>query len=141
LKKTKVIATLLFGLFFLTAQVHAVPQVGGPEIKQKVSKTAKRATTQAKVRYQWAPQFAPIEGTLINCATNTPQPVRDMGDAFYLAFTYYNPIVRSTPPSARLHSKEFHGGPLEPVDCVHEPTDRKFSGKGKKNNQHFVLLS
>jgi len=56
------IATLLVGLFCLTAQVYDVPQEGGPEIKQKVSKTPKKAATCAKVRYQRAPQFAPIEG-------------------------------------------------------------------------------
>jgi len=95
-KKVQGIAILLIGLFGLTVQIHAAPQEGGPEIKQKVSTTAKKAAAQAEVRYQGSPQFASIPGTSITCATNAPQAVLHIGDAFYMLFTYFNPIMRGT---------------------------------------------
>jgi hypothetical protein len=96
MNKVTVIASLLIVLFGFSLQTHAVPQEGGREVKQKVSKTAKKAAAQAQVRYQGSPQFAPIKGTLITYAMNTSQTVLKIGDAFYFLFSYYNPIARST---------------------------------------------
>ncbi len=42
------------------------------------------AAAQAKVEYTGAPQFAPIEGTTLQYATNTPDKVIQVGDVYYL---------------------------------------------------------
>jgi hypothetical protein len=42
------------------------------------------AAQQAKVTYEGAPQFAPIEGTSMLYATNTVQKVIQVGDLYYL---------------------------------------------------------
>jgi hypothetical protein len=42
------------------------------------------AAAQAKVSYTGNPQFAPIEGTGLQYATNTPDKVIQVGDVFYL---------------------------------------------------------
>lgn len=86
----------MIGFFGLTAQIHAAPQEGDPEITQKVSNTGEKAAAQAKVRYQTPPQFASIEGTLITYAVNSPQVVLNIGGAFYFLFTFFNPIARGT---------------------------------------------
>jgi uncharacterized membrane protein YgcG len=43
-----------------------------------------KAAAQAKVTYTGAPQFAAIEGTSLNYATNTPDKVIQVGDVYYL---------------------------------------------------------
>jgi hypothetical protein len=42
------------------------------------------AAAQAKVSYTGQPQFAPIEGTTLEYATNTPDKVIQVGDVYYL---------------------------------------------------------
>jgi uncharacterized membrane protein YgcG len=42
------------------------------------------AASQAKVTYTGSPQFAPIEGTSLQYATNTPDKVIQVGDVYYL---------------------------------------------------------
>ncbi len=42
------------------------------------------AAQQAKVSYTGEPQFAPIEGTSLQYATNTPDKVIQVGDVYYL---------------------------------------------------------
>jgi hypothetical protein len=42
------------------------------------------AAAQAKVDYTGSPQFAPIEGTTLQYATNTPDKVIRVGDVYYL---------------------------------------------------------
>jgi len=42
------------------------------------------AAAQAKATYTGAPQFAPIEGTTLQYATNTPDKVIQVGDVYYL---------------------------------------------------------
>jgi len=42
------------------------------------------AAAQARVTYTGAPQFAPIEGTTLQYATNTPDKVIQVGDVYYL---------------------------------------------------------
>jgi hypothetical protein len=42
------------------------------------------AAAQAKVMYTGEPQFAPIEGTTLQYATNTPDKVIQVGDLYYL---------------------------------------------------------
>jgi len=91
-----VIASLLIASLGLTVQIHAAPQQDSPGIKQKISKTARKAAAGAKVNYQGAPQFAPIAGTTITYATNSPQPVLNFGDAFYVLYPFYNRIVLNT---------------------------------------------
>jgi hypothetical protein len=44
----------------------------------------KSAATQAKVSYTGDPKFAPIEGTSLQYATNTPDKVIRVGDVYYL---------------------------------------------------------
>jgi len=96
MKKVTVIASLLIGFFGVTAQVHAMPQDSASEVPQKISKTAQKAAVHAAVNYQGAPQFARIEGTFIGYATNTSQPVLNIGDTFYFSFDFYNPIMLTT---------------------------------------------
>jgi len=96
MKKVMVIASLLIASLGFTLQIHAAQQQGDSQIKQKVSRTAKKAAAEAKVNYQGAPQFAPIVGTTITYATNAPQPVLNIGDAFYVLYPLYNPIVVNT---------------------------------------------
>jgi hypothetical protein len=43
-----------------------------------------KAAAQAKVTYSGDPQFAPIEGTTLQYATNTPDKVIQVGDVYYL---------------------------------------------------------
>jgi hypothetical protein len=43
-----------------------------------------KAAAQANVTYTGAPQFAPIEGTTLQYATNTPDKVIQVGDVYYL---------------------------------------------------------
>jgi len=96
MKKITVVAGLLISLFGLTGQIHAAPQEGDGEVKQKISKTAMKAAVQATVHYQGSPQFASIEGTWITYATNTSQAVLNIGDTFYFSFNFYNPILLTT---------------------------------------------
>jgi hypothetical protein len=96
MKKVRVIASLLIASLGLTVQIHAASQRGDSGVKQKVSKTAKKAAADAKVNYQGAPKFAPIDGTTITYATNSPEPVLNLGDAFYVHYPYYNRIVLNT---------------------------------------------
>ena len=42
------------------------------------------AAAQAKVTYTGQPQFAPVEGTTLQYATNTPDKVIQVGDVYYL---------------------------------------------------------
>jgi hypothetical protein len=93
MKRIMVIASFLIASLGLTIQIHAVPQPGDPQVKQRVSKTAKKVAAQAKVSYQGPPQFAPITGTAITYATNSSEPVLNLGDAFYVLYPFYNPIV------------------------------------------------
>jgi hypothetical protein len=44
----------------------------------------KTAAAQAKVEYTGDPKFAPIEGTTLEYATNTPDKVIQVGDVYYL---------------------------------------------------------
>jgi hypothetical protein len=94
--KVTVIVILLIGFFGLTVQIHATPQAGDSEIKQKVSQTARKSAARATVHYQGSPQFALIEGTYIAYATNTSQAVLNIGDTFYFSFVFYNPILLTT---------------------------------------------
>jgi uncharacterized membrane protein YgcG len=45
---------------------------------------ATTAAAQAKVSYTGEPQFAPIDGTTLQYATNTPDKVIQVGDVYYL---------------------------------------------------------
>ena len=47
------------------------------------------------MRYQGEPQFALIDGTSITYTANATQAVLNTGDAFYVLFPYYNPLVLS----------------------------------------------
>jgi hypothetical protein len=94
MKKFPTIAGFLIGFFGLTVQFHATPQEARGEIKQKVSKAAKKAATQASVHYVGSPKFVSIIDTSITYATNTPEAVVKIGDAFYLLFTYFDPVVQ-----------------------------------------------
>jgi hypothetical protein len=95
MKRAAVIASILISFFSLTVRIHAAPQENGTEIKQKVSKTARKAAAQAAVRYEGSPQFAWIERTFIAYATNTSQVVLKIGDTFYFDFSFFNPILRT----------------------------------------------
>jgi hypothetical protein len=96
MRKVLVIASLLLGLFGNVVQVHAAQEQPGQEIRQKVSKIARKLAPQAEVQYQGAPQFTSIEGTSIVYATNSPHVVLQIGGTFYLLFTYYYPLVHNT---------------------------------------------
>jgi hypothetical protein len=106
--RVRVIASLLIASLGLTVQIHAAPQQGDSQVKQKVSKTAKKAAAEAKVNYMGAPQFAPIAGTTVTYATNSPEPVLNLGDAFYVLYPLYNPIVLNT-QNVWLVSTSAHG--------------------------------
>ncbi|MFZ0522056.1 MAG: hypothetical protein WAL95_13605 [Candidatus Acidiferrales bacterium] len=95
MKRAAVIASILISFFGLTARIHAAPQESSTGIKQKVSKTARKAAAQATVRYEGSPQFAWIERTLIAYATNTSQVVLRVGDTFYFNFSFFNPTLRT----------------------------------------------
>lgn len=116
MKRVRVIASLLIASLGLTVQIYAAPQQDGPGIKQKVSKTARKAAAEAKVNYQGAPQFAPIAGTTITYATNSPEPVLNFGDAFYVLYPFYNRIVLNT-QNVWLVSASAQG-PWVPADYV-----------------------
>jgi len=95
-KKMTLIAGLLIGLYGLSARIDAAPQEGGPEVKQKVWKTAEKAAAQVEVHYQGSPHFAHIKGTSVTYATNASQAVLQVGDTFYFLFTFFNPVAQGT---------------------------------------------
>lgn len=90
MRKAGVIASVVVGVLTVAAQIYALPQQGGPQIKQKASKTATKAAAHAKVLYNGPPQFAGIKGTSITYATNAAQPVLKIGETFYFRLTYFN---------------------------------------------------
>ena len=47
---------------------------------------AQAAVAKSKVSYVGAPQFAPIEGTTLQYATNTPNKVIQVGTQYYLCY-------------------------------------------------------
>jgi len=116
MKKATLVASLLIGLIGFSVHIHAAQQGGGSEIKQKVTKTARKAAVQAKVVYQGTPQFTRIEGTSIAYATNTSQAILKIGDAFYFLFPYFNPIARSTQQMWLVSSSA--QGPWVPAQSV-----------------------
>lgn len=118
MKTATVAASLLIGFFGLTAQAHAMPQDSGAEVTQKISKTAQKAAVHAAVYYQGAPQFARVEGTFIAFATNTAQPVLNIGDNFYFSFDFYNPIMLTTQSVWLVSSSP--QGPWVPAHSVPE---------------------
>jgi hypothetical protein len=118
MKKGTAIVSLLIGLFALTVQIHAMPQDSGSEVTQKISKTAQKAAVHAAVHYEGPPQFAQVEGTFIAFATNTSQPVLNIGDTFYFSFDFYNPILLTT-QSVWLVSSSAQG-PWVPAHSVPE---------------------
>ena len=118
MKRATVVASLLIGFFGLTVQAHAMPQDSGAEVTQKISKTAQKAAVHAAVHYEGAPQFVRVEGTFIGFATNTAQPVLNIGDTFYFSFDFYNPIMLTT-QSVWLVSSSAQG-PWVPAHSVPE---------------------
>ena len=96
MKNVLVMAGLLLGLVGNSVRIHAAQQSPGPEIKQKVAKLAVKLAPQAEVIYHGSPHFALIDGTSIAYATNSPDKVLHVGDAFYFLFTYYYPLVHNT---------------------------------------------
>ena len=54
------------------------------QVPTTVTVNAAAAAAQAKVTYEGQPNFAPIQGTSMSYATNTPQRVIQVGDAYYL---------------------------------------------------------
>jgi len=54
------------------------------QVPTTVTVNAAAAAAQAKVDYEGTPNFAPIQGTSMSYATNTPQRVIQVGDAYYL---------------------------------------------------------
>jgi hypothetical protein len=87
---------LLLGLVGNSMQIHAAQEPQGPEIKQKVAKLAVKLAPQAEVIYHGSPKFLLIDGTSIAYATNSPDKVIHIGNAFYFLFTYYYPLVHNT---------------------------------------------
>jgi hypothetical protein len=118
MRKGTAIASLLVGFSGLTLQIHATPQDSDSDVPQKISKTAQKAAVHAAVHYQGAPQFARIEGTFIGYATNTTQPVLNIGDTFYFSFDFYNPKMLTT-QSVWLVSSSAQG-PWVPAHSVPE---------------------
>ncbi|MGA8407976.1 MAG: hypothetical protein WB680_12425 [Candidatus Acidiferrales bacterium] len=54
------------------------------QVPTSITANAADAAAKASVSYDGAPQFAPIQGTTISYATNTPQKVIQVGDLYYL---------------------------------------------------------
>ena len=54
------------------------------QVPTTVTVSAASAAAQAKVSYEGAPNFAPIQGTSMSYATNTAQRVIQVGDLYYL---------------------------------------------------------
>ena len=117
-KKVMVVASLLIGFFGLNVRTLAAPQEGGPEIRQKVSKTARKAAIHAQVHYSGSPQFTWIIGTSISYATNTSHIVLKIGDAYYFLFPYFNAISRGTQEVWLVSATA--EGPWVPADSVPE---------------------
>jgi hypothetical protein len=84
MKKVEVIASLLLSVFGVAMPIHAAQQEDSQVITQKITKQAMAVAAHAKVLYKGSPQFVSIGGTSISYATNTPQEVINIGDAFYL---------------------------------------------------------
>jgi hypothetical protein len=79
------------------------------------------AAAQASVTYTGAPQFAPIEGTTLQYATNTPDKVIQVGDVYYLCLqgvwfvsttpqgpwttaSSVPPVIYTIPPSSPVYN-------------------------------------
>jgi len=82
--KVMVAAGFLLGAVILAVPIRAAQQQTSQEIKQKVSKKANYLAAHATVLYNGSPRFVPIARTSISYATNTPQVVIKIGNAFYL---------------------------------------------------------
>jgi hypothetical protein len=134
MKKGILIAGLLIGFLGVAVQICGEPQEGGREIKQKVSKTAKKAASLAKVAYQGPPQFASIRGTSISYATNANQEILNIGNAYFLYFAYFkvwlvSPSAEGPWVPARLIPEEatlivcaqLHADPFEPYQLCALP--------------------
>ncbi|MFZ0312172.1 MAG: hypothetical protein WAL85_05650 [Candidatus Korobacteraceae bacterium] len=56
------------------------------QVPTAVTVNAAQAPSEVKVSYVGAPQFAPIEGTTLLYATNTPNKVIQVGNEYYLCY-------------------------------------------------------
>src|SRR6267378_2367381 len=54
------------------------------QIKQKITPKVTAAAAQVQISYNGTPRFAPIEGTALTYATNTPQKIIHLGGVYYL---------------------------------------------------------
>ncbi len=85
MKKVTVAAITLLGVVGFNAPIHARPQEAYQQsVHQKITKKIRVVAAFAKAQYKGSPQFAPIGGTVISYATNTPQEVISLNDVFYL---------------------------------------------------------
>lgn len=57
------------------------------QIPTTITVNPAEAAAKAKVTYDGAPQFAPITGTSLSYATNTPNKVIQVGDVYYLCLS------------------------------------------------------
>lgn len=73
---------------YVLASVPGTEQAKEAVIMAQIPQTAAVKTSEAKVTvtYDGAPKFAPIEGTQMQYATNTPYQVIRVGDMYYCCF-------------------------------------------------------
>jgi hypothetical protein len=83
MKKMVAIASLLVGITWPVAPIHAAPQDASQQIKQSFTKKTRAVAAHAAVLYTGPPRFVAIEETSISYATNTPQKVISFGNNFY----------------------------------------------------------
>ena len=72
----------------ILASVPGTPQAKDAVLIAQIPTTIEidpaKAAAQASVTYTGAPKFAPVEGTTLQYATNTPDKVIQVGDVYYL---------------------------------------------------------
>jgi hypothetical protein len=116
MRRTRIILRSVL-MVCLAVQVSAGQQVSGQhQIRQKITPKSIAAAAQAKVSYNGSPQFAPIEGTSLSYATNTPQKIIRLGTVYYLCVEKY--WVVSTDPQGPWKTAQSVPLEITTIDCV-----------------------
>ncbi len=111
----------------LAVQVGAAQHASSEhQIKQKITSKVTAAAAQVQISYNGTPQFAPIEGTALTYATNTPQKIIHLGGVYYLCLQ--NVWVVSADPQGPWKTVQFIPQEITTIDCVELGLFNPFGG-------------
>jgi len=114
-------------LIGLAVTISVAQQVSSQtQIKQKITPKVAAAAAQAQVSYDGEPQFAPLEGTSLTYATNTPQKVIHLGSVYYLCFQKV--WVVSADSQGPWKAAQFIAQEITTIECVELGLFNPFGG-------------